>query len=88
MRQRNEREFVEMCIRKSKQVKGKCNCSLSKQYKIQRSYWRCSQTIWFSGRERKGREEKRKGKEKKKEWGKESISSSVFGYEEKQKGKM
>ena len=43
------------------------------------------QTVWFNGREGKGREEKRKGKEKKKEWGKESISSSVFGYEEKQK---
>ena len=56
--------------------------------KIQRSCQRCSQTVWFNGREGKGREDKRKGKEKKKEWGKESISSSVFGYEEKQKGKM
>ena len=57
--------------------------------------------VQWKGREGKGREEKKKvgkgrererrekkGKEKKKEWGKESISFSVFGYEEKQKVKM
>ena len=44
--------------------------------------------VQWKGREGKGREEKKKSKEKKKEWGKESISFSVFGYEEKQKVKM
>ena len=37
--------------------------------------------VQWKGREGKGREEKRKGKKKEKEWGKESISSCVFGYE-------
>ena len=42
--------------------------------------------VQWKGRERKRRE--KKSKEKKKEQGKESISFSVFGYEEKQKVKM
>ena len=74
-----------MYIKKSKYVKSKCNCSLSKQYKnlekLLEGALRLLGSVEGKGRQRR----EKKSKEKKKEWGKESISSSVFGYEEKQK---
>ena len=77
-----------MYIKKSKYVKSKCNCSLSKQYKnLEKLLEVLSDClVQWKGRERQRRE--KKSKEKKKEWGKENISFSVFEYEEKQKGKM
>ena len=77
-----------MYIKKSKYVKGKYNCSLSKQYKNLEKFLEVllDCLVQWKGRERQRRE--KKSKEKKKEWGKENISFSVFEYEEKQKGKM
>ena len=88
MGQRNDRKFVGMCIQKSKQVKGKFNCSLSKQYKNLEKLLKMLLDCLVQW---KGRKEKRKGKKKKKRMGERKYFLScvcVFGYEEKQKGKM
>ena len=60
--------------------------TVQKFKKATRDALRLFGSVEGKGRERKRRE--KKSKEKKKEWGKESISFSVFGYEEKQKVKM